>query len=260
MKLLGARARGAPSRPPNRRLVKSHRCSSTRAVVAEPAEPADRGDDLARNPEETPTGGWSDPSQVSWYLGRIDLLPARIAGEDMLRSVLPAEPRSLLDLGCGDGRLTALALEARPMITEVVAVDVSPPMLDRARERFRAEQRVVVRQWDMVDSVEPLGNFDLVLSGFAIHHLEDERKRRLYAEVAGLLRANGLFANLDVVASATRELHAKFLDAIGRTADDPEDRLVDVETQAQWMRQVGLTQVDCLWRWRGFALLVGTKG
>ena len=98
------------------------------------------------------------------------------------------------------------------------------------------------------------------MSGFAIHHLPDERKQSLYAEIAAQLRPGGLFANLEVVASATPELHATFLAAIGKLADDPEDRLVDVETQLGWMRRSGLEQVDCLWRWRGFALLAGVSG
>jgi hypothetical protein len=62
---------------------------------------------------------------------------------------------------------------------------------------------------------------------------------------------------LEVVASATPERHAEFLSAIGRTADDADDRLARVEDQLDWMRAAGLTNVDCLWRWRGFALLVG---
>ncbi len=104
-----------------------------------------------------------------------------------------------------------------------------------------------------------LGDFDLVVSGFAIHHLDDSRKRELFGEVAAQLRPGGVFANLEVVQSATPELHAEFRAAIGRAEDDPEDQLVDVETQLEWMRAAGLEQVDCLWRWRGFALLVGTK-
>jgi SAM-dependent methyltransferase len=201
--------------------------------------------------------GWRDPNQVEGYLHRIDRLEARRAGEQMLAEVLPPHPRRVLDLGCGDGRLAALVLDARPGVSEVVAVDVSPPMLERARQRFADDRRVTVRERDLDEPLGPLGRFDAIVSGFAIHHLDDGRKRALFAEAASQLAPGGVFANLEVVRSATPELHADFLSALGRTEDDPEDQLVDVETQLGWMRRAGLSQVDCLWRWRGFALLAG---
>jgi SAM-dependent methyltransferase len=209
---------------------------------------------------ETPTAGWSDAAQVEWYTERIGRLAARQAGERMLVDVLPPAPRRLLDLGCGDGRLAALVLEACPCVQEVVAVDVSPPMLDLARQRFAADDRVSVQIHDLRDPVLTLGSCDLVVSGFAIHHLDHDRKQALFGEVAALLRPGGVFANLEVVASATPERHQEFLAAVGRTADDPEDRLAPVEDQLGWMRGAGLANVDCLWRWRGFALLVGEAG
>jgi SAM-dependent methyltransferase len=207
----------------------------------------------------TPTGGWSDPEQVAWYTERIGKLDARRAGERMLLEVLPVAPRRVLDLGCGDGRLTQLVLEHRPSVDEVVAVDISDPMLGLARERFADDGRVGVRRWDLRDSIASLGDFDVVVSGFAIHHLPDARKQSLFAEIGQQLRPGGAFANLEVVASATPQRHADFLAAIGRTADDPEDELAAVEDQLAWMRTAGLDNVDCLWRWRGFALLVGER-
>lgn len=210
-----------------------------------------------RTPPPTPTGGWSDPAQVEWYLTRIGRLEARLAGEQVLVDALPATPRRVLDLGCGDGRLAALVLAVRPSVEEVVAVDCSLPMLDRARHRFAGDARVVIREWDLRNSISPLGEFDLILSGFAIHHLEHSRKRALLGEAARQLNAGGVFANLEVVASATLRRHEEFLAAIGRTADDPEDRLCPVEDQLRWMREAGMSDADCLWRWRGFALLVG---
>lgn len=203
------------------------------------------------------TAGWSDERQVDWYVDRIGTLPPRLAGEEVLRSVLPPKPGSLLDLGCGDGRLIGLGLEARPGLDRVVGIDLSAPMLVRANDRFISDERVSMLPWDLADSIETFGAFDVILSGFAIHHLEDERKRTLFSEVAHQLHPGGLFANLEVIASATPELHAEFLGLIGRQADDPEDRLAEVGSKLRWMREAGLTQVDCLWRWRGFALLVG---
>lgn len=200
---------------------------------------------------------WSDSAKVEEYLQRVGGLPPRIAGEAVLVEVLPERVERVADLGCGDGRLAALIVEARPDVREVVATDVSAPMLERARARFHGDGRVRVLERNLSDELDDLGVFDLMVSGFAIHHLDDAGKRALFARVARRLRPGGVFANLEVVASATPELHATFRTAIGRAEDDPEDKLVDVESQLQWMRDAGLTQVDCLWRWRGFALLVG---
>jgi tRNA (cmo5U34)-methyltransferase len=207
----------------------------------------------------TPHVGWHDPGTVDEYLNRVGRLAPRLAGEAVLVEVLPAAPERVADLGCGDGRLAALVLEARPGVAEVIAVDASPPMLEKVRARFAGDNRVHVSERDLNLDLTPLGDFDLVVSGFAIHHLDDSRKRGLLAEVSRQLRPGGVFANLEVVMSATPELHATFRSAIGRAEDDPADQLVDVETQLEWMRDAGLQQVDCLWRWRGFALLVGSR-
>ena len=205
----------------------------------------------------TPVGGWTDSEQVSWYLGRIGKLEARRAGETMLADMLPSAPRRVLDLGCGDGRLAALVLDARPMVESVVAVDRSAAMLDHARKRFGDDPRVELRAWDLDDPIGPLGTFDVVVSGFAIHHLTDDRKRALFAEIAAQLEPGGTFLNLEVVSSGSARRHAEFLTAIGRTADDPEDRLAAVDDQITWMGVAGFVDADCLWRWRGFALLAG---
>ena len=200
---------------------------------------------------------WRSQEKVGEYLARVGGLPARIAGEGALAELLPPLPASLLDLGCGDGRLAGLVLAARPSITCALAVDRSEPMLAAARTRFAGDGRVRVASHDLELPITALGSFDVIVSGFAIHHLEHERKQRLFAEIASALEPGGLFANLEVVECATAELQRRFYDAIGRPDGDPEDRLAAVEPQLAWMRAAGLRNVDCVWRWRGFALLAG---
>jgi tRNA (cmo5U34)-methyltransferase len=202
---------------------------------------------------------WSDPAKVEEYVGRVGRLAPRLAGEAALVELLPPAPERVLDLGCGDGRLTALVLDARPGVVAAVGLDSSPAMLARARDRFRDDARVQVLESDLADPITTLGDFDVVTSGFAIHHLVDDRKVALLHEIASQLRPGGVYANLEVVASPTPELHAEFRRAIEREADDPEDRLVDVETQLGWMREAGFEHVDCMWKWRGFALLAGRR-
>ncbi|MGK2950427.1 MAG: class I SAM-dependent methyltransferase [Acidimicrobiales bacterium] len=200
---------------------------------------------------------WRDEAKVTEYVGRVGRLAARQAGEAELVEALPATVDRFADLGCGDGRLGALVLAARPAATTALLLDSSPPMLERARARFADEPRVEVVDHDLCHPLPGGEPLDVVVSGFAIHHLEHARKQSLFAEVAARLRPGGAFANLEVVQCATPELHEEFNRRIERPGGDPEDILAGVEEQLGWMRAAGLVQVDCAWRWRGFALLVG---
>ena len=204
---------------------------------------------------------WTGREHVDRYLALADAVPPRAEGERVLLDALPLTARRVLDLGTGDGRLLALVRADRPQSVGV-ALDVSEPMLERARRRF-ADAPVELVRHDLSEPLPDLGQFDAVVSSFAIHHLGDERKRSLYAEVFARLLPGGVFANLEHVASPTPRLHRRFYEALARLGvddrEDPSDRLVDVETQLRWLREIGFEDVDCYWKWLEMALLIGLR-
>lgn len=203
---------------------------------------------------------WTSPEHALDYLRRADTIPHRVEGEATLLECLPENPQRILDLGSGGGRLLRLVKAARPAAT-FVAVDFSPTMLSELETQFATEPRVSVVAHDLNDDLPDLDSFDAVVSSFAIHHLPHERKRSLYAEIFDLLTPQGIFCNLEHVASPTLELHHQFLDklAIPAAEEDPSNKLLDLEIQLAWLREIGFTNVDCLWKWRELALIVGTK-
>jgi tRNA (cmo5U34)-methyltransferase len=205
------------------------------------------------------TASWKDQDKVAEYTSRVGRLAARQAGEVELLDALPGAVTTIVDLGCGDGRLIELVLDAHPEITQAIGLDSSPPMLDLARQRLARHAGVTITEHDLDDTLTGVHDVDVVISGFAIHHLSHERKQSLFGEIVTALRPGGVFANLEVVQCATAGLHEEFNRRIGRPGGDPQDILAEVEPQLGWMRSAGLTQVDCNWRWRGFALLVGQK-
>src|SRR4051794_14307221 len=171
---------------------------------------------------------WSRPERVAEYLSRE--IPHRPTAEEMLLEALPARVERFVDLGTGDGRMLALVRSRHPEAT-AIGLDSSEPMLARAAERFSDDPLVELRAHDLGQPLAESGPFDAVVSGLAIHHLEDERKRELFGEIRTLLAPGGVFANLDLVSSASPLLHERFRREIGRTEDDPTDRLAGLAEQ-----------------------------
>jgi SAM-dependent methyltransferase len=206
---------------------------------------------------------WSTAEHALEYLRHMaDSMPHRTEGEATLLEFVPPNARRILDIGSGDGRLLALVKAARPE-AQFVALDFSPTMLDALKRRFAADDNVTIVAHDFTNKLPGFNpaRFDCIVSSFAIHHVCDERKRSLYAEVFDLLTPGGVFCNLEHVSSPTVELHHEFLRRLGVAPenDDPSNKLLDVETQLRWLREIGFAEVDCHWKWRELALMVGRR-
>ena len=201
---------------------------------------------------------WSTAEHSLDYLRRADSIPHRREGEAALIEFVPAGAKRILDLGTGAGRLISLLRPLRPA-AEFVGLDFSHTMLEAARGAFRKDRSVTIVAHDFDAPLPPMGRFDAVVSSFAIHHLVHQHKHRLYQQVIEILSSGGIFCNLEHVASPTPRIHTRFLEAIGWPDEDPSNKLLGLETQLLWLREIGFDDVDCHWKWRELALFADVK-
>ena len=185
-------------------------------------------------------------------------IPHRSEGEAGLLALLPPTLGRVLDLGCGDGRLMALVRAARPGAWGI-AMDFSPTMLAAATEQF-ADSDVEVLDHDLDAPAARLGAFEAVVSSFAIHHVDDGRKPALYPE-----SSTGAARRPVPQPGARRLAHRAAARAVpdrprsGPRRRRPSNLLAPVETQLEWLRDIGFEDVDCHWKWREMALLAGAR-
>ena len=233
---------------------------------------------------------WQRPDLAKLFLedvrGGIPLAAEQI--DVLLRIVRAAAPKieRLLDLGCGDGILGRTVMAEYPRAAGVF-VDFSPSMIEAARQKADGRQAVFViedlatNRW--TQSVADYVPFDLVVSGLAIHHLPDHRKRELYREIFDRLTPGGLFLNLEHVAPTSawsqQAFDDLFIDSLwsherkrggARSRDDiatqwyhrpdkTENILARVEAQCAWLQEIGFVDVDCFLKVFQLALFGGRK-
>jgi tRNA (cmo5U34)-methyltransferase len=183
----------------------------------------------------------------------------------------------VLDVGCGAGNYTLKLLEQLPKL-DATLIDLSQPMLDRARERVsRATTgRITIVQGDIRDIELAEGQFDIVLAAAVLHHLRnDEEWRKVLAAFHRALRPGGSLWVFDMVESsipAVRELlwqrYGEHLTRLKNAAYrdhvfayiEKEDTPRPLLFQLDMLRQVGFVQVDVLHKNVCFAAFGALKG
>ena len=90
-------------------------------------------------------------------------------------SLTTPDARHVLDVGCGAGNY-ALKLIQRMNNPDVSLVDLSKPMLDRARERIAkvSEGEITILQGDIRELDIGKEKYDIILAASILHHLRDE--------------------------------------------------------------------------------------
>ncbi len=234
---------------------------------------------------------WKDPSLVAHFLsgvrGGLPYAADQLAIMIRVVAATGCPVRRFLDVGSGAGAVAEVVLSAYPD-ADATLVDFSLPMIEAAKERLGTGER---RHYILADFGEPrwveevssLAPFDLVVSGFAIHHQPDRRKREIYEEIFELLAPGGWFLNNEHVASSTRWLQSVsdelLVDSIyayhqrmgtGKTReqvanefvyrpDKAANILAPVEEQCAWLREIGYQDVDCYFKVFELAVFGGRK-
>jgi magnesium-protoporphyrin O-methyltransferase len=178
------------------------------------------------------------------------------AGRDRMRNTLvewlPADLRGrrVLDAGCGTG---ALAVEAARRGADVVAIDLSPTLIELARERLPRDLGAGAIELKVGDMLDPaLGRFDHVVAMDSLVHYDAEDVVRVVAGLAARTQASMLFtfaprtpalALMHAVGRLLPRGHrAPAIEPVGEA--DLQRRLIDEPALAGW-RPARTLRVAC---------------
>jgi tRNA (cmo5U34)-methyltransferase len=170
--------------------------------------------------------------------------------DEVARATAGVEARRILELGTGTGETARRVLEAHPE-ARLVGLDVNPEMLAEAHASLPAAQVETLVAQTLQDPL-PAGPFDLVMSALAVHHLDSQEKRSLFARVHEALRPDGRFVLGDVVVSEQPE------DAeieLSEGYDKPDT----VEDQLAWLADAGF-DVRVTWARKDLAVFSADFG
>jgi ubiquinone/menaquinone biosynthesis C-methylase UbiE len=192
-----------------------------------------------------------------------------------------------LDLGVGTGVFSKQFLKMYPN-SKVVAIDGAASMLELAKSRLGGlAQRV---EWFLSDFqtmstkiIKPV-SFDVVISSYALHHLNAQEKLGVLKSVVQAIKPAGWFLNADIFVAVDPDVERRIqeirveavterapaqdkrfcsTDATRQFLDDLEAKEQDIpqtlDKDMQILRESGISNAEVFWKEYREALIGGTK-
>lgn len=214
----------------------------------------------------------SDQIVTDWVATADERERSRSEARRLLAELLPFDVDDafvFVDLGAGTGAATRAVLDLFGKATAILA-DFSPQMMGegkRALAPYEGRYRYV--ELDLASGQWPAEiptNLDAVVSSLCVHHLADERKQQLFAQICERLAPGGWYFNYDPVAAEDPVVEAAWQRASDRRDPDaahsrahrtPEQQqrwenhiryIAPLAPQLHWLQSAGFEAVDVYWK------------
>ena len=198
---------------------------------------------------------YGPPERVRRYDADMDIMhPLRQKMIDVALELLPfhrAQALRVLDLGVGTGAFSQQFME-RYLNSEVVAIDGSSSMLELAKTRlleFSHRVEWVVSDFRAIPAklLEP-DVFDVVISAYALHHLNADEKLTVLRSVVPAIRPGGWILNADLVLADDPDIERRIqeirVEAITRRAPVNDKRFCNPEATRQYLDELEEIEQD----------------
>ena len=154
---------------------------------------------------------------------------------EILSSLIVDEPRRVLDAGCGPGNLT------RPLaayVEQIDAVDISRPMLARARTLSGGDSPKIRWLLGRVEDVDLQPPYTLITAGESIHWMDWDV---ILPRFAGLLTSHGVLAIVSADYQQMPPWYEAYIALLKRFSNNPKyvpiDLMAEFEKRRLFQRQ-----------------------
>lgn len=229
-----------------------------------------------------PGAAWNFDAEVTDAFD--DMLARSIPQYDVMRKLVfelavPFVQRktAVIDLGCSRGGALAPFVDKFGVQIQAVGVEVSPPMLEAARQRFDGYIKagcVIIQDCDLRKDF-PKFNASVILSVLTLQFTPLEHRSRILRRAYDALLPGGAFILVEKVtgaAAATDDILVKHYHALkeanGYGKDDIQRKslalegvlvpLTAVENHHR-LKDAGFNSVECFWRYLCFAAWIAIK-
>ena len=216
---------------------------------------------------------WKSDAAISHWVSTAEDRERRRADERRLMAeLLPFDKDqqfTFVDLGAGTGAAARVVLDYFPGARAILG-DYSLQMMEQGRRELSAiGDRYSYVEFDLGRGPWPAeipSEVDAVISSLCVHHLPDERKGQLFAEVLEHLLPGGWYLNYDPVTTEDAVVEAAWLRAGDRRDPEaaakrenrtPEEQsrhenhvryMIPLAPQLDLLEEAGFEGVDVYWK------------
>jgi tRNA (cmo5U34)-methyltransferase len=207
----------------------------------------------------------------------LKLIPYYSQMLDALVDVIPFETNAsikVIDLGCGTGTIAKMIKKVFPN-SSITCLDLAANMIEVCKQKMKDYPNTSYEVADL-QSYDFKNKYDVAVSSLALHHLiTDEHKKIFYRKVFNSLNSGGVFYNADIVLASSAHLQQMYMEKWKEfmrkslTEDEienkwmityrEEDNPSKLVAQLEWLKAIGFSEVDTIWKYFNFALYGGRK-